>query len=271
MAQIAPLRPKINTEVTQPSPARASRRRSKKRAGVAGEARSSVRDPGRAVIELDHGVTVYPPQADGEPWRAVFTENGQRRYRQAATEAKLAARLAKVTERLQADAPDMERPGADLIDWYLSPGRHRVGQPWSRKHADTQRRLCERFVAPVISGISCQDIKAADMQRVVNAAPTQGEGERLRRCLSAMITAGITGGYLANPRLDGDPAPEFTIFGPGGAAQAGEENVFGIEVLRSYGSYAIRPAADDPWLSGPGAWEDEGDAARRIVRTVRTR
>ena len=34
MAQIAPLRPKINTEVTQPSPARASRRRPKKRAGV---------------------------------------------------------------------------------------------------------------------------------------------------------------------------------------------------------------------------------------------
>ena len=201
MAQIAPLRPKINTEVTQPSPARASRRRSKKRAGVAGEARSSVRDPGRAVIELDHGVTVYPPQAHGEPWRAVFIENGQRRYWQAGTEAKLAARLAKVTERLQADAPDMERPGADLIAWYLSPDRHPVGQPWSRKHADTQRRLCERFVAPVISGISCQDIKVADMQQVVNAAPTEGEGARLRRCLSAMVTAGIAGGYLANLRL----------------------------------------------------------------------
>ena len=222
MAQIAPARPKINTEVTQPSPARASRRRPRKRAGVAGEARGSVRDPGRAVIELDHGVTVYPPQADGEPWRAVFTENGQRRYRQAATEATLAAKLAKVTERLQADAPDMERPGADLIAWYLSPDRHPVGQPWSRKHADTQRRLCKRFVAPVISGISCQDIKVADMQRVVNAAPTEGEGARLRRCLSAMVTAGIAGGYLANPRLKevhwqaGDraaPEPQVSVSG----------------------------------------------------------
>ena len=90
---------------------------------------------------------VYPPQAGGERWRAVFTENGQRRYRQAATEAQLAAKLVKVTERLQADAPDMERPGADLIAWYLSPERHPVSRPWSRKHADTQRRLCERFVA----------------------------------------------------------------------------------------------------------------------------
>jgi integrase len=189
---------------------------------VAGEARGSVRDADRTVIELDHGVTVYPPQADGERWRAVFVENGQRRYRQAATETELAAKLARVTERLQADAPDMDRPGADLIAWYLSPDRHPVSKPWSRKHADTQRRLCERFVAPVISGIRCQDIKVGDMQRVVNAGPTEGEGARLRRCLSAMVTAGIAAGYLANPRLKevhwqaGDravPEPQVSVSG----------------------------------------------------------
>ena len=95
----------------------------------------------------------------------------------------------------------MERPGADLIAWYLSPDRHPAGRPWSAKHADTQRRLCERFVAPVIAAITCQDIKVADMQQAVNAAPTAGEGARLHRCLSAMVTAGITGGYLTNPRL----------------------------------------------------------------------
>ena len=182
MAQIGPARPKVNTEVTQPSPARASRRRPRKQAGVAGETRGSVRDPGRAVIELDHGVTVYPPQDDEDPWRAVFTENGQRRYRQAATEAKLAAELAKVTERLQAGAPGMERPGANLIAWYLSPDRHPASKPWSRKHADTQRRLCERFVAPVIGEISCQDIKVAHMQRIVNAAPPTA---RARGCAGA--------------------------------------------------------------------------------------
>ena len=78
--------------------------------------------PGRPVIELECGITVYPPQQDGDPWRAVFMENGQRRYREAVTEEKLAAKLEKVTEPLQADAPNMERPGTDLIAVCL---RHR--------------------------------------------------------------------------------------------------------------------------------------------------
>jgi integrase len=153
----------------------------------------------RVVVELECGVTVYPPQRDGEPWRAVWVENGRRRFREAVTEEKLAGKLEMVTERLRADAPNMERPGSDLIAWYLSPDRRR--QPWSRKHADTQRRLCERFVAPVIGGVACQDIKTADMQRAVNAAPTAKEGERLRRCISALVTAGIAGGYLTAARL----------------------------------------------------------------------
>src|ERR1035438_8823445 len=39
------------------------------------------------------------------------------------------------------------------------------------------------------------------MQRIVNAAPTAGEGARLHRCLSAVVPAGITAGYLASARL----------------------------------------------------------------------
>ena len=128
-------------------------------------------------------------------WRTA-----RRRFREAATEEKLAAKLEKVTERLPADAPNMERPGADLIAWYLSPDRP-GGGPWSRKHADTQRRLCERFIAPVIARHHLpghQDRRhAAGGQRRAH----RGEGARLRRCLSALVTAGITGGYLTNPRL----------------------------------------------------------------------
>ena len=153
------------------------------------------------VIELECGVTVYPARGEGGRWRAVWKENGARRQCEAATEDRLAARLEKVTERLMADAPNLERPGADLIAWYLSPARHPAGRPWSAKHADTQRRLCERFVAPVIATITCQDIKVADMQRAVSAAPTAGEGARLHRCLSAMVAAGIAAGYLTSPRL----------------------------------------------------------------------
>jgi integrase len=156
---------------------------------------------GRVVVELEGGVTVYPAREPGGRWRAVWYENGVRRQCEAASEDRLAARLEKVTERLMADAPNLERPGADLIAWYLSPSRHPAGRAWSAKHADTQRRLCERFVAPVIAAITCQDIKVTDMQKAVNAAPTEGEGARLRRCLSALVTAGIAGGYLASPRL----------------------------------------------------------------------
>jgi hypothetical protein len=152
-------------------------------------------------VEVECGITVYPPEQAGEPWRAVFTENGRRRYRQAMTEAELAAKLEKVTERLRAGAPDMERPGADLIAHYLDPDRLPVAKRWSRRHADTQRRLCQRFAAPVIAAVTCQDITVDHMQQIVSAAPTASEGERLHRCLSAMVTAGIKGGYLASPRL----------------------------------------------------------------------
>ena len=95
------------------------------------------------------------------------------------TEAELAAKLEKVTERLRAGAPNMERPGADLIAHYLDPDRLPVSKRWSRRHADTQRRLCERFAAPVIAAVTCQDITAGHMQQIVNAAPTASEGDRV--------------------------------------------------------------------------------------------
>jgi integrase len=209
MAQSAPARTKINTKVTQPAPGRSAPRpagrpgpgRPPRGPRVSGDARESVRSTDRAVIELDFGILVYPPETDGEPWRAVFTENGQRKYRQGATEAKLAEKLEKVTERLQADAANMERPGADLIRHYLNPDRLPAQDRWSRKHAHTQRRLCERFAEPVIDAVTCQDIKTGHTQQIVNAAPTAGEGDRVRGMLSALVAAGIEGGYLTSPRL----------------------------------------------------------------------
>jgi bifunctional pyridoxal-dependent enzyme with beta-cystathionase and maltose regulon repressor activities len=134
------------------------------------------------VVEVEGGITVYPARRAGDRWRAVWYEGGRRRQCEAVTEDKLAVELARVAERLAADAPGLERPGADLIAWYLSTDRHPAGRPWSRKHADTQRRLCERFAAPVIGSVCCQDIRLADMQRIVNAAPTAG---RARGCAGA--------------------------------------------------------------------------------------
>jgi integrase len=215
---------KINTNPTQPGRDRAVRRttgkgktarRGRGPARVSGDTRESVRDSARVVVEVECGILVYPPEEAGEPWRATFTENGRRRFRQAVTEAELAAKLEKVTERLRAGAPDMERPGADLIVHYLDPDRLPVAKRWSRRHADTQRRLCQRFAAPVIAAVTCQDITPGHIQQIVSAAPTASEGDRLHRCLSAMVTAGIKGGYLTSPRLRevhwqaaGRPVPE---------------------------------------------------------------
>jgi hypothetical protein len=60
---------------------------------------------------------------------------------------------------------------------------------------------CERFAAPVIAAVTCRDIKTEHTQRIVNAAPTAGEGDRVHRMISALVTAGIDCGYLADPRL----------------------------------------------------------------------
>jgi integrase len=180
------------------------------------------RTAGRVVVELECGITVYPARGEGDRWRAVWYENGERRQCESRKEEKLAAELEKVTERLSADAPHLERPGADLIAYYLSPGRLPPGRQWSRKHAHTQRRLCERFAAPVIGAVRCQDIRPAHMQQIVSSAPTAGEGKRVQGMISALVAAGIAGGYLASPRLKevhwqaGDrplPAPQVSVAG----------------------------------------------------------
>jgi integrase len=114
------------------------------------------------------------------------------------------------------------RPGADLIAHYLDPDRLPVSAWWSRKHAHTQRRLCERFAALVIGSFICQDIKTEHTQAIVNAAPTAGEGNRVRGMISALVSVGLDGGYLANPRLAKVhwqardrplPAPEVSVAG----------------------------------------------------------
>ena len=110
---------------------------------------------------------MYPAREDPGRWRAVWYEEGERQQCEAASEEKLAARLEKVKVRLEADAPDMKRPGADLIAYYLDPDRLPVDERWSRKHAHTQRRLCERFAAPVINAVTCQDIKTGHSLRHV--------------------------------------------------------------------------------------------------------
>jgi hypothetical protein len=193
MAPSALASSKIPTEIPQPSaptPGRAvgspgsagvrSGRRARPGAQVRGDTRAATRGDDRVVVEVEGGITVYPARCAGDRWRAVWYEDGRRRQCESVSEAGLAVKLERVSERLAVDAPNMERPGADLIAHYLSPDRHPASKPWSRKHADTQARLCARYLAPVIAGLVCQDIKTAHLQGAVNAAPTAGEGGRDR-------------------------------------------------------------------------------------------
>jgi integrase len=209
MTQVPPAVFKIPTKSPQPGRSAAGRPAGRaKKAGsparakilAVGTGRESTRGGGE-VIELECGITVYPARSEGGRWRAVWYEVGQRQQCEAATEQKLAPKLEKITVRLQADAPNMRKTGAELIAHYLDPDRLRVQDRWSRKHADTQRRLCQRFAAPVIAAVTCQDIKTEHTQRIVNAAPTAGEGDRVHRMISALVSAGIESGYLTNSRL----------------------------------------------------------------------
>ena len=234
----------VPAESPQPSRGRPGRARkgsppARPKVIATGTGRDSTRG-GDEVIELECGITVYPARSEGGRWRAVWYEAGARQQCEAATEAKLAPKLEKIAERLQADAPNMRRPGADLIAHYLDPDRLPVHDRWSRKHAGTQRRLCERFAAPVIAVVTCQDIKPEHTQKIVNAAPTAGEGDRVHRMLSALFSAGIDAGYLTSPRLArvhwqaGDrpmPAPAVSV--------AGESSLVRSATLRSAAAVAF--------------------------------
>ena len=121
---------------------------------VAGiDTRAATRGDGE-VIELDLGITVYPPRDKGGRWRAVWHEDGVRQQCESVSQEKLAAKLEKVRQRLTMGVSNMTRPGADLIAWYLNPDRLAVADRWSRKHVHTRRRLCERFAAPVIGAVT---------------------------------------------------------------------------------------------------------------------
>jgi hypothetical protein len=229
MTQASPVIFKIPTKIPQPGRGSAARPAGRAKLGRPATGRVLANGTGRAathggseVLELEYGITVYPAREEKGRWRAVWHEDGQRQQCEASSEEKLAAKLDKVTERLAADAPNMKRLGADLIRHYLDPDRLPVDERWSRNHAHTQRRLCERSPAPVIDAVTCQDIKTSHMQKIVNAASTPGEGARVQGMISAMVSAGFDAGYVANPRLAkvhwqaGDrelPAPQVAVVG----------------------------------------------------------
>ena len=211
MVAVAPISFRSPTENPQPGPRedakpspkaapKTSRPGTGKKISRAGTVRSATRGNGKPV-QLECGVTVYPPHGGERRWRAVWYENGARRQCQSVSEDSLTEKLEKVTARLKNGARHMERSGAALIAWYLDPDRLPAADQWSRKHRHTQERLCARFVMPVIAEVRCEDIEVRHMQEIVNAASTPGEGARVAGLLSALCTAGRKAGYLTHPYL----------------------------------------------------------------------
>jgi hypothetical protein len=119
---------KIPTESPQPARGKAASRalnlvaaQPKAARRVAGiETRAATRGDGE-VIELDLGITVYPPRDKGGRWRAIWHEDGERQQCESVSEEKLAANLEKVRQRLSTGAasispvPGRRRPKTEIL------------------------------------------------------------------------------------------------------------------------------------------------------------
>ena len=108
------------------------------------ETRAATRGDGE-VIELDLGITVYPPRDKGGRWRAVWHEDGERQQCESVSEEKLAAKLEKVRQRLSTGAANMTKPGA-------GPDR-RVPQPGSAASRKPVVAQARRHPAPPVSAV----------------------------------------------------------------------------------------------------------------------
>src|SRR6185437_9199619 len=90
----------------------------------------------------------------------------------------------------------MTQPASAIFRFPTKPpqlARGRGGRPVTPAKAGGPARgrilASERFAAPVIDAVTCQDIKTEHMQKIVNAAPTPGDGARVQGMISALVSA----------------------------------------------------------------------------------
>jgi hypothetical protein len=112
--------------------------------------------PGHHRAACPAGVRQHVPRGNRQPrhGRSPGTRpaNGSSaRPRQRSSWPRSWRRLSRGCRQMPRTLP---RPGADLIAHYLDPDRLPVQDRWSRKHGDIQRRLCQRFAAPVIATVT---------------------------------------------------------------------------------------------------------------------
>lgn len=153
------------------------------------------------VIETPEGITIYPPSAPGKPWRAAWNDpDGQRRFKQAPTQAELATKLEPVTARLRADAHRTEALVTELVAAYLDPSRLARRRPWSASYRDEQTRRCNHIIR-ALGQLRCEQLKVDHLQRLVNEADGWDPGTKLCRTVNAIMKIGYAKGFVTNPRL----------------------------------------------------------------------
>ena len=128
-------------------------------------------------------------------WR----EDGRRRETTAGSRDAAVAKAAELVDRLGLGAPtDLGRaPGSALVAHYLDATRRPArGRPWSERHREEQESYCRRFVTPVLGSVECGRLTRADFQRILDRASTRSVADHLRRCLTALVAAGLEEGFL---------------------------------------------------------------------------
>lgn len=144
-------------------------------------------------------IRVYPPSRPGRYWRIRWQEAGRRRDTSACSRAEAMAKAQDLAARLARGTPTAlaRSTGADLVALYLDPARRppRV-ERWSEHHREEQERYCRLYVLPALEAVRCRNMTRADLQRALDLAPTPSVAAHMRRCLSALVSAGLAEGHL---------------------------------------------------------------------------
>ena len=149
-----------------------------------------LRPPTRSAIEAEKG---YITISFYEAGRRRNTSGGQ-------TLDEALVTVQEIIDRLTSGAVNAPKTMGDLIERYLDPARPTdSGGSWSAKHRYNQQRLSRLYVTPHIGPVRCKDMTRSDVQRCVDAAPTKGEGQRVRVLMGSILRFGIDEEFISQP------------------------------------------------------------------------
>ncbi|MEA2826822.1 MAG: hypothetical protein QOG43_1261, partial [Actinomycetota bacterium] len=163
---------------------------------LVGESRS---DGTRHALDFDCGVKAYPPVTPGGHWRLRWLEEGRRRETTAPSRRNAMSKAADVVARLSQGRPTdlAQAPAELLVTHYLDPARRPVrGRAWSARHREEQEAYCRRFVSPVVAAAELGQLSRLHFNAILAQAGSASVAAHLRRCLSAMVGAGLEEGLL---------------------------------------------------------------------------